>query len=165
MAISTKNLEIKTSTLPNAGKGLFTKIAITKGQVIIEYKGRRRKWKDVEDDVDNGYIYHIDDENVIDAKTTLTSFGRYANDAAGLQRVKGVTNNAEYVEFDNRVYIKAVKNITAGGEIFVPYGKLYWQQVRENIKIDAKEKAAKKTGPAAHHTPEIVGHHVDVLSI
>jgi len=35
------------------------------------------------------------------------------------------------------VYILASKNIPANAEIFVPYGKEYWDAVRYNIKIDA----------------------------
>ncbi len=144
MSLQKKDLRIKVSTIPNAGKGLFTKIDITKGTIITEYKGRRRTWKEVEDDVDNGYIYHIDDDNVIDAKTNLRSFGRYANDAAGLKKVRGITNNAEYVELDNKVFIRAKKDISAGCEIFVAYGKLYWQQVKENMEEDLQNEKKKK---------------------
>ena len=97
----------------------------------------------MEDDADNPYIYFIDEQNVIDASKDLKSLGRYANDAAGLTRVPGLKNNAEYYEEDNRVYIKAKTAIPAGSEIFVSYGRDYWKQVRENIKLDtaAKKKA------------------------
>lgn len=131
-------LLVKTSTLPNAGYGLFTKISFKKGDLVTEYKGRRRTWAQVEDDVDNGYIYHIDDDNVIDAKNNKNSFGRYANDAMGLQRVSGINNNAEYCEEDNRVFIRAKKNIPAGAEILVSYGRLYWKQVKDNLREDIK---------------------------
>lgn len=133
---SSRTLFVKASTLPHAGNGLFTKIDLKKGDIVTEYKGRRRTWAQVEDQVDNGYIYHIDDDNVIDALKNKSSFGRYANDAAGLQRMLGIRNNAEYFEEDNRVFIRATRNIAAGKEIFVPYGKLYWKQVRENMKED-----------------------------
>jgi SET domain-containing protein len=123
---------VKKSSLPNAGNGLFVKIDFKKGETIAEYKGRRRTWAQVENDADNGYIYHIDDDNVIDAQKNVNTFGRYANDAAGLQKVSGLRNNAVYVENDNRVFIRATRNIKAGNEVFVSYGKRYWRQVREN---------------------------------
>lgn len=141
---SSKRLFVKTSTLPNAGKGLFTKVAIAKNEIITEYIGNLVTWKDVEQDVDNGYIFHINDAAVIDASKNKNSFGRYANDAAGLQRIKGIINNAEYLEEGTRVFIKAKKAIPAGGEVFVAYGPQYWKQVKENMKLDAQEKKARK---------------------
>jgi hypothetical protein len=42
-----KYLKIKKSTLPNAGKGLFTTIEIRKGTMIVEYKGKIQKWSAV----------------------------------------------------------------------------------------------------------------------
>lgn len=147
---SSKTLFVKVSTLPNAGLGLFTKIDLNKGDIVTEYKGRRRTWAQVEDDADNGYIYHIDDDNVIDALKNLNSFGRYANDATGLQRIAGLRNNAEYFEEDNRVFIRAKQNIPAGKEVLVSYGKLYWKQVRENIAEDMKNGRHHE-----HHAPEI----------
>lgn len=141
---SSKRLFVQTSTLPNAGKGLFTKVAIAKNEVVTEYEGKLVTWKDVEDDVDNGYIFHINDNAVIDARKSLKTFGRYANDAAGLQKVKGITNNAEYVEEGTRVFIKAKKNIPAGNEVFVSYGSSYWKQVKENMEVDRLKEKAKK---------------------
>jgi SET domain-containing protein len=127
---------VKKSSLPNAGNGLFVKIDFKKGEMITEYKGRRRTWAQVENDADNGYIFHIDDDNVIDAQKNVNTFGRYANDAAGLHRVSGLRNNAEYIEESNRVFIRATRNIKAGNEVFVSYGKRYWKQVRDNMKDD-----------------------------
>ncbi|MCH5682912.1 SET domain-containing protein [Niabella sp. W65] len=144
MSLPAKHLEVKTSTIPQSGKGLFTAVDVPKGAVITEYIGRRATWAEVEDDADNPYIYFIDEQNVIDASKDLKSLGRYANDAAGLTRVPGLKNNAEYYEEGNRVYIKAKTAIPAGSEIFVSYGKDYWKQVRENIKLDTAAK--KKPG-------------------
>jgi len=140
MCLPAKHLKVKTSTIPQSGKGLFVTVDVPKGAIITEYTGRRVTWADVEDDADNPYLYHIDDENVIDASNDLKSFGRYANDAAGFTRVPGLKNNAEYEEVENRVFIKAKTHITAGSEVFVAYGKGYWDQIRENIKIDSTER-------------------------
>ena len=148
MALLEKQLFVKTSTLPNAGKGLFTKKFIPKGTRIVEYKGRITKWKEVKDSWDNGYIYSINNNHVIDAKRTLSALARYANDARGLVRIKGITNNCNYINDGLRAYIESIKDIPAGGEILVSYGKEYWDVQRENLKIDKaklKKKAEKKS--------------------
>lgn len=137
----TKSLFIDKSTIPGAGKGLFTREAIKKGARIIEYKGRIRTWKEVsEGTVFNGYVFYINDEHVIDGKTYKKSLARYANDAKGLTKQKDISNNTEYREEDGKVYIYAIKNIPAGGEILVAYGKDYWDVIKANMKLEEKEK-------------------------
>jgi len=141
MALLEKQLVIKRSTLPAAGKGLFTKKPIAKGTRVVEYKGKITTWKEVDDDNGkNGYIYYINRNHVIDAKPFSKTFGRYANDANGLKKLRLVKNNARYVIDNLRVYIEAVKDIPAGGEIFVRYGKEYWDIIRHNIKLDRTKK-------------------------
>lgn len=141
MAFLEKQLYVKKSTLPNAGKGLFTKKFIPKGTRIVEYKGRTRSWKEVQADEDESpYIYYVKRNFVIDALNDKKALARYANDARGLERVKDINNNAEYAEEGTRVFIEAAKDIPAGGEILVGYGPEYWQVIRHNIRIDEKEK-------------------------
>lgn len=145
MAYLEKHLVVKRSKLPNAGKGLFTLIPIPKGTRIVEYKGKRTTWKEVNNDNGaNGYIFYINRNNVVDAHKTLKALGRYANDAGGLSKVKGLTNNSKYETENGKVYIEAFRDIPAGGEIFVSYGKEYWDVIRYNKKLDEKEKAKKK---------------------
>lgn len=159
MTFLEKHLEVKESTLPGAGKGLFTKIAIPKGTRIIEYKGKVTSWKDANKlDGNNGYIFYVSKSVVIDAYSYKKSLARYANDARGLSRVKGIRNNCAYVIEDKRVYIDALYDIAPGEEIFVSYGKEYWDVVRNNIRIEKlqakkaaaqqQKKATKKKKPA-----------------
>ena len=142
MALLEKQLEVKESTIPNSGKGLFTIAFIPKGTRIVEYKGRITTWKEVKNDSGNGYIYTINNNHVIDAKKTLKALARYANDARGIVKVKGITNNCTYVNDGLKAYIESVKDIPAGAEIFVDYGKEYWDVLRENLKRD-KQKNTK----------------------
>ena len=147
MALLEKHLFVKESTIPGAGKGLFTNTEIPKGARIVEYKGRRTVWKEVKNDSDNYYIYTINRNNVIDARKTLSALARYANDAKGLTRIKGITNNSVYVNEGNRAFIEATKNIPAGSEILVDYTKEYWDVMKENMKLEGKwplKKAANK---------------------
>ena len=134
MALLEQQLEVKKSTLPEAGLGLFTKESIQKGTRIVEYKGRRTTWKDVENDYKNGYIYTIDPKHVIDAKNYKKALARYANDARGMVRKKGITNNAKYVVDGLDVFIEAIKDIPPGSEILVSYGQEYWDVMRKNLE-------------------------------
>jgi len=136
MPLSKADFSVKESTLPGSGKGLFTNVDIEKDTLIIEYVGRQTTWKEVKDDADNGYIYFNNRNHVIDARRHRSALARYANDAAGLSRVKGVLNNCTYKVLKGKVYIKAIKNIPAGSEIFVSYGKDYWDTVKQNMAID-----------------------------
>lgn len=130
-------LLVKTSLLPKAGKGLFTDKPIKKGKKIIEYKGEIIDWKEyekrVKDDKD-GYLFFINKKRCIDAFSTPEFKARYANDAEGLSRVKGLKNNSSYEIFGDQCYIVSERDIEAGEEIFVSYSKEYWDCIRYNIK-------------------------------
>jgi SET domain-containing protein len=140
MALLEKHLFVKESTIPGSGLGLFTKIFIPKGTRIVEYKGRITTWKEVAHDSENGYLYTINTKHVIDAGRTKSALARYANDAKGISRVKGISNNCDYINYGLKAYIESVKDIPAGAEILVAYGKEYWDVRRANIKLDQRNK-------------------------
>lgn len=145
MAFLEKYLLVKKSTLPDSGKGLFTKTAIPKGTRIVEYKGRVTTWKEVKDDDGrNGYIFYITRNRVIDALPYKKALGRFANDARGFTRVKGVLNNSEYIVDDEKCFIESTKPIPAGSEIFVDYGKDYWKVMRDNRELEIRQSRKKK---------------------
>jgi SET domain-containing protein len=156
MALLEKQLFVKKSGIPDSGKGLYTKKFIAKGTRVVEYKGRISKWADVKDeDGKNGYIFYVTRNHVIDAKKTMSALARYANDARGLVKIKGVVNNCDYVTEGVRAFIETKKDIPAGAEIFVDYGKDYWKVIRENIKLwkeEAKDAAKSKATKANKST-------------
>lgn len=161
MALLEKHLFVQESTIPGAGKGLFTKIEIAKGSRIIEYKGRRTVWKEVKNDSTNYYIYTINRNNVIDAQKTMSALARYANDAKGLTKIKGLKNNCVYVNEGKRAFIEAIRDIPAGGEILVDYTKEYWEVMKENMRLEGtwplkragqKTEGAKKAGSKKTNT-------------
>ncbi|HTI10458.1 MAG TPA: SET domain-containing protein [Puia sp.] len=133
MALLEKQLFIKKSGIPGAGKGLFTRKPIRKGAKIVEYKGEIVKWKEVNDrNGTNGYIYYVNRNHVIDAWGTKKALARYANDAKGPFKSDGLKNNCTYNIEGVRVFIFAMRDIPAGSEIFVGYGKEYWDIMKEN---------------------------------
>lgn len=89
MELLEKQLKIKRSVIPRAGKGLFTTKLIPRGSKIIEYKGRITNWKRAENKKsDNKYLFYVNRDYVIDAKPYKKSLARYANDARGLKKLK-----------------------------------------------------------------------------
>lgn len=141
MALLEKQLFVKKSTIPNSGKGLFTRKPIPKGTRIVEYKGRISSWKDVKDeDGKNAYIFYVNRNHVINALPVKSALARYANDARGLVKIKGLTNNCDYITEGTRAFIVSKKDIPAGSEILVDYGADYWKVIRENLKLWAKEE-------------------------
>lgn len=141
MALLEKQLVVKKSTLPWAGKGLFTKKFIPKGTRIVEYKGRITTWKEVSKRKHTSrYIFYVKKDHVIDAEPYKKAIGRFANDARGLIKVKGITNNACYERDGLRIFITAEKDIPAGNEILVDYGREYWKVIRYNSKLEKRQR-------------------------
>jgi SET domain-containing protein len=132
-------LEIKKSQIPKSGQGLWTKNDIRKGDIVCEYIGDKITWKECERrnaaQVDHGgYYFFINARNCVDAQYVMDSFGRYANDATGFTRVAGLRNNSKYEVRKGKPYIIATRNISAGSEILVNYGRGYWKTMEANYK-------------------------------
>ena len=157
MALLEKSLFIKHSTLSGAGKGLFTKVLIPKGKRIVEYKGKVLTWKAVEKMPDdrNGYVFFFSNRYVIDA-WKHKGFAHYANDAKGIVKVEGLKNNSEYVTEGKRCFIEAIRDISAGSEIFVGYGGEYWQAIRYNLRFEQRKR--EKAG--MNGAKDVLPHHM-----
>jgi len=143
-------LKIKKSRLPNAGKGLFTTSAIRKGDIIVEYKGDNLTWdqclKRYGENIHTAcYLYYISPKNCIDAQFRLEELARYANDANGFSVIKGLKNNAEFVNIKGVPYLKAIANIPANAEIYCDYSGDYWEIMKAQAEADKKEAEEKKT--------------------
>jgi SET domain-containing protein len=145
MALLEKHLMVKHSTIPGAGKGLFTRKLIPKGTRIIEYTGKISTWKDADHkEGSNKYLYYVNRNHVIDASAHKKSLARYANDAKGSKKILALANNCKYVQDDLRVFIESKKDIPAFSEILVGYGKQYWDVILNNKKISEEEKKKSK---------------------
>ncbi len=143
------NLEIKDSTIPNCGKGLFATAAFKRGDKVVEYTGEIITWKECQkrnEEMKDGfgaYYFYVSDRKCIDAQNVPESLARYANDAAGFTRIPGIRNNCRFEVIKSRAYIIASRNLKPGEEIFVAYGKDYWNALRSN-GIGPKDESAKK---------------------
>jgi SET domain-containing protein len=102
------------------GKGVFALTAIPAGQTIIEYTGERITWKEAlrrhphdPTQPNHTFYFHIDDKHVIDANVGGNA-ARWINHACD--------TNCEADEVDGRVFIKAIRDVLPGEELFYDYG-------------------------------------------
>jgi uncharacterized protein len=102
------------------GKGVFALRPIKKNQTVIEYTGEIINWKEAlrrhphdPKDPNHTFYFHIDDQWVIDAKQGGNA-ARWINHAC--------EPNCEADEDGGRVFIKALRNIAPGEELFYDYG-------------------------------------------
>ena len=141
-------LYVKKSKLPKAGKGLWIDTDLKKGEVVCEYEGEILTWKEClkRNESQNGfgaYYFYVTAKNCVDAQYTEWSIGRYANDATGFGRKAGLRNNSKYEVRKGKPFIVATRNIKAGDEILVGYGKEYWDAIKEHfVQKTVKAKTA-----------------------
>jgi SET domain-containing protein len=102
------------------GKGVYATTAIKRGEVVIEYLGEVITWAEAlrrhphdPQDPDHTFYFHIDDSRVIDAKHGGNA-ARWINHAC--------SPNCEADEVDGRVFIKALRALKSGEELFYDYG-------------------------------------------
>jgi SET domain-containing protein len=126
------DLALKPSAIPGAGTGLFTLKPIKKNTNIAEYSGDILTQASY-DATDSGYGVAISRGRIMDAASTQSDLGRYANHCRSANKRAGHCkgNNARF-SVSNRngstiINLKATKNILPGSEIFVSYGASYWK--------------------------------------
>lgn len=102
------------------GKGVFAVQDLAEGETLIEYVGEVINWKEAlrrhphdPKDPNHTFYFHIDEDHVIDAKHGGNS-SRWINHSC--------KPNCEADEVEGRVFIKALRNIKAGEELFYDYG-------------------------------------------
>ena len=134
-------LNVKTSTLENAGLGLFTTKPRREGEYICPYLGRIVLSTDFEMAPDD-YSVEIDRERVLSARFSSDGFGRFANDgrsnaANSCSLMTEATYEREYMAVsrtgreETAVCLVEQRDIQPGAELFVSYGqRAYWARKR-----------------------------------
>ncbi len=105
----------------SAGLGLFAAEDIKKEQLIIEYTGDRIT-QDEANQRGGRYLFSVTKDLVIDGKGRENT-ARYINHACKPNA------EAEHDDEEDRIYIRARKNIKAGEEITYDYGKEYMREI------------------------------------
>lgn len=120
-------LFVKESQIKDAGKGLFTAIAIYKDEVICLFKGEYLSPKESLKRMlagEDRYFINMIEGGVMDSMH-VHCFAKYANDVVGSQFK---TNAKISLDEHDNVCIVATRKIAAGEEIFCSYGKWYWKK-------------------------------------
>jgi hypothetical protein len=114
------------------GKGVFALRPIAAGERIIEYKGEVISWPEAQrrhphdpQDPNHTFYFHIDDEHVIDAKYGGNA-ARWINHAC--------EPNCESETVGERVFIKAVRDLMPGEELFYDYGLVIDERYTPKLK-------------------------------
>jgi len=102
------------------GKGVFALLPLKKGETVIEYAGEVISWKEAlrrhphdPSDPQHTFYFHVDDQNVIDGARGGNA-SRWINHAC--------TPNCEADEVDGRIFIKTLRALKPGQELFYDYG-------------------------------------------
>ena len=102
------------------GKGVFALAPIAAGDTVFEYVGERISWQEAlrrhphdPAQPNHTFYFHIDDTLVIDASVGGNA-SRWINHAC--------ETNCEADERGGRVFIKALRDIEPGEELFYDYG-------------------------------------------
>jgi uncharacterized protein len=116
------------------GKGVYALQPLSKGETLIEYVGEVITWPQAlkrhpsnPNDPNHTFFFHLDDKHVIDAGVGGNA-ARWINHACN--------PNCEADEQDGRVFIKALRKITPGEELFYDYGLTIDERYTPKLKRD-----------------------------
>ena len=125
------------------GKGVFAVQPIRKGEAFIEYIGEVIGWPEAlrrhphdPDQPDHTFYFHLDDERVIDGLVGGNA-SRWINHACA--------PNCEAEDDTGRVWLKALRNIKVGEELFFDYGLVIEERYTPALKKRFECRCGAKT--------------------
>ncbi|KAF1027470.1 MAG: hypothetical protein GAK40_01072 [Burkholderia plantarii] len=114
------------------GKGVFAVAPIAAGERVVEYKGERISWKEAlerhphdPEDPNHTFYFALEGGDVIDGKVGGNS-ARWINHACA--------PNCEAEETAGRVFIRALRDIAEGEELFYDYGLIIDAKMTGKLK-------------------------------
>ena len=124
---SIDKLQVKQSTIQNAGKGLYYvgKKNFPKGKKIVDYSA---KVITRTENPDSDYVLKVGDGRYLDSKDTSNYVGRYINDGRGRSNnVRFTKGTRIYTKNDRKIVpIYTTKVIKPNTELKLNYGRTYW---------------------------------------
>ncbi len=116
------------------GKGVFALQDLAEGETIIEYVGEIISWDEAQDrhphdpnDPNHTFYFHVNEDRVIDALHGGNS-SRWINHSCD--------PNCEADEENDRIFIKAIRNILAGEELSYDYGLIIDEPYTKKLKAE-----------------------------
>jgi len=131
-AASGKRIQVRRSGVH--GKGVFALQDIAEGETLIEYVGEVISWDEAQDrhphdpkDPNHTFYFHVNEDKVIDALYGGNS-SRWINHSCD--------PNCEADEDNERIFIKAIRNIQAGEELNYDYGLIIDEPYTKKLKAE-----------------------------
>jgi SET domain-containing protein len=129
---SGKRIQVRRSGVH--GKGVFALQDIAEGETLIEYVGEVISWDEAQDrhphdpeDPNHTFYFHVNEDRVIDALYGGNS-SRWINHSCD--------PNCEADEDNDRIFIKAIRNIKAGEELNYDYGLIIDEPYTKKLKAE-----------------------------
>ena len=129
---SGKRIQVRRSGVH--GKGVFALQDIAEGETLIEYVGEIISWDEAQDrhphdpnDPNHTFYFHVNEDRVIDALFGGNS-SRWINHSCA--------PNCEADEDNDRIFIKAIRNIAAGEELNYDYGLIIDEPYTKKLKAE-----------------------------
>lgn len=131
------DLDVRTSTIVNAGLGLFFDPdhdrVIPEGSIICYYTGHRHNFFSQKYLTDRSYLLNITEDILVDSLPLLHVKARYVNDPLNEKFI-----NCKFVPDHKdrfRCKLVAIRDIGRGEELFVSYGQYYWIQHKVQASV------------------------------
>jgi len=129
---SGKRIQVRRSGVH--GKGVFALQDLAEGETLIEYVGEVISWDEAQDrhphdpnDPNHTFYFHVNEDRVIDALHGGNS-SRWINHSCD--------PNCEADEDNDRIFIKAIRNIKAGEELNYDYGLIIDEPYTKKLKAE-----------------------------
>ncbi|WP_090044107.1 SET domain-containing protein [Limnohabitans sp. 2KL-27] len=129
---SGKRIQVRRSGVH--GKGVFALQDIAEGETLIEYVGEVISWEEAQyrhphdpNDPNHTFYFHVNEDRVIDALHGGNS-SRWINHSCD--------PNCEADEDNDRIFIKAIRNISAGQELNYDYGLIIDEPYTKKLKAE-----------------------------
>jgi len=116
------------------GKGVYAVRPLHAGDTVLEYRGEIITWQEALDrhphdpsQPNHTFYFHLDDGHVIDGKYQGNS-AKWINHSCA--------PNLEAEQDGNRVFLKALRDIAPGEELFFDYGLVIDSRITPSLKKD-----------------------------
>ena len=135
LEVENEYIEVRKSNIPGAGVGVFAKKDIKAGEDLGFYRG---EWLNIDEFINENrnftYTLGLSSGIFIDAEKNGYNWVSRVNTPRG-------TNMKTNIYWDNDGKVFAKRNIKAGDELYVAYGRNYWRAYK---RLTLKNKASKK---------------------
>lgn len=127
-----RRIQVRTSAVH--GRGMYAVVDIPAGETLIEYTGERITYEDAQErhpadpaQPNHTFYFSLEDGNIIDANFGGNS-SRFINHSCD--------PNCEADEEDGRVFIKSLRDLVAGEELFYDYGLTVDERYTKKLKAE-----------------------------